>query len=544
MLTPQGLVIKRLPEVVESLEGRERQNIDPNISTTPDTVLGQENNIFGSDIADVYALAQAVYDAFNVDKAEGKNLDDLAALRGITRFSATRSSTNRQQFIADNGTTVPASSQFSNPITNDIFFNPSSISINNNSCLSANFTVAQVLNNESYNITVNGAIYNYLSSGAATATEIVNGLAALINADGSATWTASVDGSVLIISSDTTIPIQIVVITYLSVEEVTVEGRIEAQEFGPIVAPANSVTNIVSVVPGLISTTNILQLTLGREEETDEELRQRIKEAGASDCTGTIPSIESALLGNVLGVTSAIAVENVLATHDFDIINVVGTFVVGETITGSISAATGTVQEIVDPDTLRVRVCGINFTQGEEISGSPSGATAEIQKDIPPHSYETIVVGGDNTAVAEEIWRTKPAGIQIIGNTNVIIQDSNGNNRSIDFTRPTVSNLAVRVQYTRYDEESFPISGNDLIRTAVVNHVDGLGIDVDVITGRMFGPIYNAVSGIDELIVEIQIIPNPGDPPNPGSWQTDTIPINIDQFANTTDVDVTVVDIT
>lgn len=542
-LTPQGLTIPRLPEILSSIEARERANIDPNISTTSDTLIGQFNNIFGTDISDVYELAQAVYDAFNIDKAEGKNLDDLATLRGVTRFPATRSTTDRQQFIADNGTVVVQGSLFRNPITDDQFFNPSEISINNNACLSAELTVEQVLNLTEYTITVNGINYSYTSSGAATASEIVDAFEADINASGS-DWSASVAGEVLTISSDTTAPIQIIVITYISVGIVTVEGTVSAVEFGPIVAPINSVTEAVTIIPGLISTTNLLQLTLGREEESDEDLRQRVKTAGQSDCTGTIPSIQKALLNNIVGVTSAEILENTLAQHIFNIDNVTGSFILGEDVVGGTSTAVGKVVELIDSSTIKVNICGLLFQQGEVITGNTSGATADLEKDIPPHSYETIVVGGDNTEVAEEIWRTKPVSIQLRGNTNVLIQDSNGKNRSIDFTRPTALNLAIRIQYTRYDEESFPLGGNDEIRDIALNHTNGLGIDTDVITGRYYGPIYSNVSGIDELIVEIQEIASPGDPPNPGNWQEATIPVDIDEFANTTETDITVSDIT
>jgi uncharacterized phage protein gp47/JayE len=543
-LTSQGLSILRLPEVLDEIETAERSNIDPNISVTEDTVLGQLNNIIGSSLSDLWALLQAVNDNFNIDVAEGKNLDDLATLRGVTRVPATRSNTDRQQFVGDNGTTIQANSLFSNVITGDRFFNPSEITLDSSACLSANLSVQQVSNLETYTITINGINYEYTSSGAATASEIINGLATLINDDTAATWSATVDGTTLTISSDDTNTIQIVVITFISIDQITVEGRIEAQEFGPIVAPPNSIENIVTIIPGLISTTNILQLVLGREEESDEELRQRAKTAGSSDCTGTIPSIEMALSNNVIGVTSALVVENVLATHDFDISDITGTFQVGETIVGDASGAEGRIVEIVDADTLRVRICGIFFDETEDITGVTSGATATLDKDFPPHAYETIVVGGDNTEVAEEIWRTKPAGIKLYGNTNVIIVDSNGNNRSIDFTRPLAVNFAVRVQYTLYDEEQFPVGGNGVIVDTVVDHINDLGIDVDVITGRMFGPIYSAVSGIDELIVEIQVIASPGTAPNPGSWQTATIPIDVDEFANITDIDVTVLNIT
>jgi len=107
-LTSTGIQIRRLPAVVEDIEAAERANIDPNISTEDDELLGQLNQIIGSEIASEEALAEATYDAFNVDKAEGVSLDNLAALIGITRIAATNSNTDSQQFVGTDGTTIPS----------------------------------------------------------------------------------------------------------------------------------------------------------------------------------------------------------------------------------------------------------------------------------------------------------------------------------------------------------------------------------------------------------------------------------------------------
>jgi hypothetical protein len=58
----------------------------------------------------------------------------------------------------------------------------------------------------------------------------------------------------------------------------------------------------------------------------------------------------------------------------------------------------------------------------------------------------------------------------------------------------------------------------------------------------MFGPIYSAVTGIDELVVEVQEIASAGDPPNPVNWQTTRLAIDEDEFSSITDVDIVVVE--
>lgn len=481
-LDSTGLTILRQPEIIEDIVLAEQQEIHPNINTADDEVLGQLNSIMSSSLTELWEGLLAVHDAFNIAKAEGKNLDDLAALRNVTRQDASKSATSDQQFIGANGTTIPAGTLLQNPVTLDRFLTTSSVSLDSNGCLSLTLSVGQVLNSTSYTISVNGVTYTYVSDIDATANEIVTDFDTQITNDTNITWSSSLDGDTLTITSDDNNLLTIIPINYFTVDSVTRNGSIEAEETGPVVAPAGSVTKVVSSIAGLTSTTNLSQLILGRDIETDAELRIRVQESTGSDCTGTIPSIEGAITGNVAGVTSALVTENTTAVTDGD--------------------------------------------------------------GRPPHSYEVVVVGGDNDDVAQEIWRTKPAGIQLYGNTNVVIVDSNGNNRSINFTRPTVVNFAVQVSYTTYSEETFPVGGQDTIKQAVVDHVSGLGIDQDVITKRFFGPIYSAVEGIDDLVVEIQVITNAGDPPVGGSWQTATIPVSPSQFAGTTLVDVTVLDVT
>lgn len=480
-LNENGLVLDKFPDILEQIEEDQRIEINPNIYTRDDELLGQLNNIFAERVSSLNDLGQAVYDAFNIDKAEGKNLDDLAALRGVSRIAASKSSTNRQQFIGNNGTNIPLGSLFSNPITGDLFITTASATLDALNCKSATLSVAQVLNSTEYQVVVNTTTYSFTSDSNATATEIVTGLKANIDADVGATWSASLSGDNLIISTDDESNIKVAVITYIAVTQVTIEGSLEALEFGDVVAPANSITNAVSTIIGLTSTTNLTQLILGRAEETDEELRVRAKNQSSSDSTGTIPSIEAAILSNVSGVTSVKVVENTTAVTDLD--------------------------------------------------------------GRPPHSYETIIVGGIDSEVAQEIWRTKPAGIKLYGNTNVVIVDSNANPRSIDFTRPVVANIAVRVQYYMYDEEAFTPSLEQTITNIVVTHINSLGVDEDVIPNRIMGPIYNGTTGIGDMIIEVQQITNPADVPNPANWQSTKLEIGDSEFANITSVDVYVTEL-
>ena len=481
-LDENGLTIKRLPEVIEDIVTSEQENIDPDISTRDDELLGQLNTIFSSAIAEVWALSQAVNDNFNVLKAEGKNLDDLGVLTGTVRQAGSKSSTTNQRFVGNNGVTVLTGTILQNPITLDRFVTTNDITLDVASCISAKYSAATVLDNELYTLSVNNVEYQYTSDGDATALEILNGIKTEIDNDTTATWSATVDtiNELLVITTDDANNISIVTITYLLATEVTNSGPAEAEEGGDVSAPANSVTRIVSSVSGLTSTTNPDAYILGSFPETDEEYRARILISQQASGKGTVEAILDNV-SNVQGVSTATVTENDQITVD---------------------------------------------GQGR-----------------PPKSFEVVAQGGTNIDVATAIWLAKPAGIETFGDTAVVIQDSSGNQQTINFTRPDTVNMAFLVEYTLYDEEVFQPDGEDKIREAVLEFTNDLNIDEDVIPSRYFGHIYDATDGIDSLVVKTQEIANPGDPIVPGNWQTTRFPIDFKSFARTTSVDITVTEV-
>src|SRR5690606_9616662 len=159
-------------------------------------------------------------------------------------------------------------------------------------------------------ISVNGNSYVYESDYDATELEILNGLKAEIDADLDKTWTATVDSDDLTLTIATTDSnkISILSTSYIGPDKITTSGETEASVNGAIVVAPNTVTEIVSFVSGLDSTTNPLAYNLGRERETDEEFRLRIKTSQQSLGKGTVEAIQDQV-SNVPEVTSATVYE-------------------------------------------------------------------------------------------------------------------------------------------------------------------------------------------------------------------------------------------
>jgi uncharacterized phage protein gp47/JayE len=478
-LDENGLIIDRFPDILSDIESDQRTNISADLVYNDNTVIYQLNSIVASLVGNNAELLEAVYNAKRLSTATGIDLDYLGALKGIYRLPDSFSQTTFQQFVGDAGTLIAAGSLFSNPVTADQFTNPEQIVLSPTSCTQAILEVTTLLNTTLYSVTINDVVYSITSDVSATRQEIVDSLETEITSGGDATFTANSVGETLVLASVDDNPISVIVTTYMSVTNMTAFGSLTAVAPGRVVAPPNTVTNVVSTIPGLDSTTNTEQYTLGRLEETDDEYRIRIGEGEGSPCFGTPPSIEAYLLANVPNIGSATVIENATSTTDVE--------------------------------------------------------------GRPPHSYEVIVTGGTNADVAEAVWTSHGAGIELFGNTSEVYVDPRGRAHTVNFSRPTPVNAAVRVTYTLYDEEVFPGNGELLITQAVVDHVNGLEGGQDIIVGRMFGSIYNSVAGLDSITVEIQELASPGDTPVGGSWTTTSIPVSDDEFASTTDVDISFV---
>jgi hypothetical protein len=88
--------------------------------TGAETPLGQVLDPNADRMGELWELAQAVYDAFDIDAAEGVQLDNLGGINGVERQPASKSTTV-QRLGGLNGTFIPAGSKIKIPDT-DIQF--------------------------------------------------------------------------------------------------------------------------------------------------------------------------------------------------------------------------------------------------------------------------------------------------------------------------------------------------------------------------------------------------------------------------------------
>lgn len=223
----------------------------------------------------------------------------------------------------------------------------------------------------------------------------------------------------------------------------SIEVNMTAVNSGPIAASIGTLTQIETPVFGWTSITNASVASLGTDEETDAELRERRELSTQALGQNLVDSLFGQLL-NLDGVTDALVISN-----------------------------------------------GQNVT----VDG------------IPPHQFLSVVIGGDDDEIAQAIWLNTPQGILSFGSTTVIVSDAQGFPQETKFSRPTPILIYFRIDITiDTDIISTPEAEAEAeleIQTNVVEYgVEVFGIGNDVIRTQFFTPV-NLTEGI--LTAEIYI---------------------------------------
>ena len=211
--------------------------------------------------------------------------------------------------------------------------------------------------------------------------------------------------------------------------------RFDCEEYGEIEPLLNNVTFINTNYDGWFSVSNESETYVGRDYETASEVRQRYASAVFKNSVGMVESIKAALM-ELQDVTSVTIYEN---------------------------------------------------------------RTDETVDGLKPHSFQAIVFGGDEEAIARTILSVAPLGIDTNGDICVRVEDTEGASQNICFSRPHEVPIYVKVIIKEYNEEVLPGDAIDKIKNIVLAQFKKLSMGNDVIYQRLLGPIYSGIDGISYI---------------------------------------------
>lgn len=409
------------------------------VNTAPDSVIGQLEGIWAEGIDNSNETLQNAYDSMYPNTAEGTSLDGAVAFIGLTRIAATETVVTVAAY-GEEGTVVLSGSLAHADIQ---YKSTSDVTISRANALDVTIEVNTVSNSTSYNIFSGGISQTYTTDTSATKAEIASGFVTLFN-DG--LFTAELVGteSFRLYSNDLVTPFAITVDTKLTIVKRASPIVYIALVTGANACPANALVNIDTPVVGLDSITNLKAGVIGRNTETDTELRSRHAQSVRATGSATVEAIRARMLQDVPEVTSIRIYEN------------------------------------------RTNVAN--------------------EFSMPSHSFESVIVGGVDSDIASQLWLTKPAGIETYGNVTNSVTDSNGDAQTVKFSRSVPKYGWLTIIVALYTEEVLPSAAEISIKQACVDYANtNIGVGDDIIIQRFYGAIYSAVSGIGNITINAAI---------------------------------------
>lgn len=166
----------------------------------------------------------------------------------------------------------------------------------------------------------------------------------------------------------------------------TTNAAFQASQIGYLDVLVNSITVPVSIMPGVVSFTNLAVPTVyGTDQETDAALRIRRQRSVSIPAQGFLGSLNGALW-NISGLVEAVVYENTTNTTD--------------------------------------------------------------GKGVTPHSIWVIVDGGADADIAETIYRYRNAGCGMVGNQTVNVAQADGTTFGIQFDRAVTQPVYIQLSIT------------------------------------------------------------------------------------------------
>lgn len=478
-----GFIKKTFEENKEFWETSFQSIFGEEIDLDPSGPFGQLTALLANRDTTLWEGAEEIYNSRDPNAAEGLSLDKIAAETGIIRQSATETVGYNVFLYGVEGTLVEAGKkarQSQGDFTDLDYVLESNVTITKTAAREVELTIQSPSDTELFTITIDTIDYSYTASVPTdTENEVAEALKLAIEA-GSFTGTVTRTNATLLISDANTDnnDFNIAWTSNITLDKLASGGVFEAELAGEFPLSSNTLDTIVTPVSGWDEVNNPNSGITGRNTETDEEFRIR-RALTLFTGNATDDAITRAISNNVTGITQ------------------------------------------------------VSITSNRSDFTSPDG--------LPPHSFEVVVAGGDDDDIAQQIWETQPSGIQSFGNETIIVQDSEGQDQTIKFSRPTPVYIHVRVSRDLYSEEVYPSDGDfrikqNIVTWAIVNQPIGK----DVIRQRLATPIYG-VEGIEDILVELDRTPNPGDTP---TFVQDNIVITSNEYADFATARITVQDLT
>lgn len=421
-LTTEGFIAKTLEEIRASMIARMQAKLGDDIDATNAPLVGVVIGVVAGEIAEAWDAAEEIYAAWDPDAATGAALRALAALSGTLPEGPVSSSV--ELTLTGVPTTVVASGSRAALAAGDLF-----------ETLAEATLVALVAraNSTAYALgdrrTHGGNAYQASAagtsagSGGPSATDPLDLVGEL---DGTVRW------------------------RYLGEGTAAVDVEAAAVETGPLTAASGTITEIDTAVAGWDGVINLLDADIGRNDETDEDLRTRRELELAAAGSSPVPAIRAAIL-KLDGVVAATVFYNPTDSTDAD--------------------------------------------------------------GVPPHAIEVLVRAPETAEMDQAIWdalyANVAAGIETHGDEVGTVTDSEGIDQTYRFSRPDEIPIYVVMTVTK-DPDEYPSDGTAQIKDAIVAFGDAQATGKNAVAAAIGAQAFQVAGVLDTPTVFIGTAPAPG----------------------------------
>lgn len=433
-LSPEGFKRKRLPEIIASLNNRVADKLGVPIQTDSNSLFGQLHGVYGYEIANLWELAENVYNAMYPNTSQGTSLSDAAGLAGIRLITAEQT-TLKVTCYGTEGTAIPYGAQISSAEHPGMIFycNETTAKITTSAANIVRCTIPNVPSvGVRYSLAIDGTQKSYVAASGDTRAAIFSALISQFSFDDR---TMVIVNDVLAISM-TDMTETFAVSTSANITITTIGSPVEfvSETAGAVSPTIGELSNIITAYTGWNSVSNDAPAIVGRDNETDISLRQRWNSSVYDRASAMVEAIQAAIYAQVTGVFSVTVYEN-------------------------------------DTD----------FTDSD---------------GRPPHSIEAVVEGGDPQEIAKVIWRYKAGGIDTYGDVAETIMDSQGTQHVMHFNRPQAVKVWMKVQLSENPDEIISAAAVSEVAAAILAKGQTQKVGEDVILQRYFATIFSSTVGI------------------------------------------------
>lgn len=231
-------------------------------------------------------------------------------------------------------------------------------------------------------------------------------------------------------------------LTFYTAEQVTIgddgacEVKVACTEAGTVGnVNAGAITKIINPDINVSAVSGISCLEVGKDEESDADLRVRLKSAIAGSGSCNVNAIRAAIL----------------------------------------------------------RVPTVKYA--EVIENDTNEADSEGR---PAHSFQCYVLGGEGyeKEIGEAIFSKRAVGVQAIGDKSVTITDASGKEKVVKYSPALNVNVNIRIQIKT--SNLFASDGAQKVQNNVAEYINGLGIGKTLVLSSIYGHIYK-VTGVSEV---------------------------------------------